>query len=127
MDVLVGRVGRAGTDQWRVLWPAVAEPGDVRQPFADPLRAEREDADAARAVGGRLPYADRRRRAVVPGAQGPGRAGGVRPLPAVQPRPLAHRRAVAAGRSTRAHPAVVRLLAHQAAGDASNVIEVIRS
>ena len=57
------------------------------------------------------PHADRQRRALVHGAEEAGRAGGVRSLSALEPRSVAHRRAVAARRPTGPPAAVVRPLA----------------
>ena len=78
-----------------------------------PIRyvTEGEDADADRAVGRGSSHADGERRAVVHGAQEAGDAGGVRALSALDPRPVAHGRAVAAGGSARAAAPVVRVLA----------------
>ena len=68
----------------------VAELGLVHQHVADQVRRQGEDADADRAVRGGLSRADRRRRAVVHGAAEAQRAGRVRALSALEPRPVAH-------------------------------------
>src|SRR5262249_25887306 len=56
--------------------------------------------------------ADRQRRALVHGAQEAGRSGGVRPIPALEPRLVSHRRAMAARGSPEPLASVVRILAH---------------
>src|SRR5207249_9924659 len=66
-----------------------------------------------RALGGRRRHAGRGRRAAVRNAAQARRAGGVRALPAILPRPVPHRPAVAARRPAGADPHLVCALARQ--------------
>lgn len=82
----------------------------------DLARREGESADADPARRERVPDSYQRQRAVVHGAGEAERSGRARPVSALGAQPVADRRAVAAGRSPRADPELVRVLADRPPG-----------
>src|SRR5439155_11092087 len=110
--VLVVRfVGRAGPHRLRVLRAAVGCGLAVPGALADDVREADPHAAAHRALGRRPAHADYGRRAAVRDAAQAGSTGGVRALPPLVPRPVAHRSALAAGGPAGADPYLVRALA----------------
>src|SRR5436309_99951 len=110
---LVRLLGCARPHRLRVLGAAVGRGLAVPRALTDDLRQEHSHAPAHRPLGGRPPHADHGRRAAVRDAAQARRAGGVRALPAILPRPVPHRPAVAARGPAGADPHLVCALARQ--------------